>query len=117
SRTGNSGSISALELSFRQFLDTTLGVRPRTKEFLIGHPMMMVMLYYGYKEKYIPLLALGAIGQISLVNTYAHIHTPVLISLIRMGYGLIFGIVIGLIFIYATKLIGKVINKWVLKNQ
>ncbi|WP_053983274.1 DUF5693 family protein [Niameybacter massiliensis] len=117
SRTGNTGSISPLELAFRQFLDTTLGVRPRTKEFLIGHPLMLVLLYYGYKDKYIPLLVLGAIGQISLVNTYAHIHTPVLISLIRMGYGLIFGIVIGLIFIGVTKLVGKVINKWVLKNQ
>ena len=117
SRTGNTGSISSLELNFRQFLDTTLGVRPRTKEFLIGHPLMIVLLYYGYKEKYIPLLVLGIIGQISLVNTYAHIHTPVLISLVRMCYGLLFGIIIGVILIYVIKLIGKVINKWIVNNQ
>lgn len=117
SRTGNTGNISDFELSFRQFLDTTLGVRPRTKEFLIGHPLMMVLLYYGYKEKYIPLLVLGVIGQISLVNTYAHIHTPVLISLVRMSYGIVFGIIVGIILIYISKLIGKVISKWIVNNQ
>ena len=117
SRTGNTGSISGLELAFRQFLDTTLGVRPRTKEFLIGHPAMMIMLYYGYKEKYIPLLVLGIIGQISLVNTYAHIHTPIMISLIRSAYGIAFGLIIGMIAIYVIKLLGKGINKWIVKNQ
>ncbi|MFQ9697042.1 MAG: DUF5693 family protein, partial [Zhenhengia sp.] len=117
SRTGNTGSISSFELAFRQFLDTTLGVRPRTKEFLIGHPAMIIMLYYGYKEKYIPLLVLGIIGQISLVNTYAHIHTPVMISLIRSAYGIVFGLIIGMIAIYVIKLLGKVMNKWIVKNQ
>ena len=117
SRTGNTGNISSLELAFRQFLDTTLGVRPRTKEFLIGHPIMIILLYYGYKEKYVPLLILGIIGQISLVNTYAHIHTPVMISLIRSIYGIAFGLVIGIIAIYVIKLLGKVMNKWITKNQ
>lgn len=117
SRTGNTGSISSLELAFRQFLDTTLGVRPRTKEFLIGHPVMILLLYYGYKEKYIPLLVLGIIGQISLVNTYAHIHTPVMISLIRSVYGIAFGLVIGIIAIYVIKFLGRVMNKWIAKNQ
>lgn len=117
SRTGNTGSISGFELAFRQFLDTTLGVRPRTKEFLIGHPAMMIMLYYGYKEKYIPLLVLGIIGQISLVNTYAHIHTPIMISLIRSAYGIAFGLIIGIIAIYVIKLLSKGINKWIIKNQ
>lgn len=117
SRTGNTGSISSFELAFRQFLDTTLGVRPRTKEFLIGHPAMVLLLYYGYKEKYMPLLALGIIGQISLVNTYAHIHTPIMISLIRSVYGIVFGLIIGIIAIYIIKFLGKVMNKWIVKNQ
>lgn len=117
SRTGNTGNISDLELAFRQFLDTTLGVRPRTKEFLIGHPLMILLLYYGYKEKYIPLLVLGVIGQISLVNTYAHIHTPVMISLIRSAYGIVFGLIIGVIAIYVIKFLGKVMNKWIAKIQ
>lgn len=117
SRTGNTGEISGFEAQFRQLLDTFLGVRPRTKEFLIGHPIMLALLYYGYKEKYIPLLVLGIIGQISLVNTYAHIHTPVLISLVRSVYGIAIGIVIGIVLIYVIKVACKVINQWIQKVQ
>ena len=53
-----------------------MGVRPRTKEFLIGYPMMLILLYFGYSFKMYPVLLMGLIGQISLINTYAHIHTP-----------------------------------------
>lgn len=110
-RSGNSGSTSSLERAFRQLLDNTLGVRPRTKEFLICYPILMVLLHYGYKEKYIPMVILAVIGPVSLVNTYAHIHTPIMISAIRSAYGIIFGIIIGLIFIGVIKLLGKVIKK------
>lgn len=117
SRTGNAGSVSSFELQFRQFLDTVLGVRPRTKEFMIGHPIMLTLIYFGYQEKYIPFLILGIIGQISLVNTYAHLHTPVMISLIRSGYGLLFGILGGIVLIYVIKFLSKVIKQWLVKNQ
>ncbi len=101
SRTGNeSAAISPLELHFRNLLDNILGVRPRTKEFLLGHPLMLLLLYLGYRNNnYIPLLLGGAIGQISLVNTYAHIHTPLVISLTRSLHGLWLGIIIGLVLI------------------
>ncbi|KAF1086063.1 hypothetical protein SPSYN_00801 [Sporotomaculum syntrophicum] len=101
SRTGNeSAAISNWELQFRALLDNLLGVRPRTKEFLLGHPLLLLMLYLGYRNnKYLPLLLGGAIGQISLVNTYAHIHTPLVISLLRSLHGLWLGILIGLILI------------------
>src|SRR5690606_4062028 len=38
SRTGNSGQVSAIEMMIRQWLETTVGVRPRFKEFMLGHP-------------------------------------------------------------------------------
>jgi len=100
-RTGNDSpdAVSDLERSARQLLDTWLGVRPRTTEFLIGNPLMLVMLYYGYRFEMFPLLMLGVMGQISLINTYAHIHTPLMISLQRSGHGLWAGILIGIIFI------------------
>ena len=71
-RTGNdSMEISSLERTFRVFLDQVLVVRPRTKEFLLGHPLMLALLYFGYR-KYIglPVLAMACIGQVSLVNTF-----------------------------------------------
>lgn len=116
-RTGNTGQVSSLELTFRRFLDQILGVRPRTKEFLIGYPLIITLYHYGYKERYLPILAVAIIGQISLVNTYAHVHTPLLISLIRSGYGIIFGLIIGIILIYTIKLIIKVAEGWKLKKE
>lgn len=111
SRTGNTGTATAFERSFRQFLDNVLGVRPRTKEFLIAYPILLALLYYGYKEKYIVAVIFAVMGPMSLVNTYAHIHTPVVISLIRSAYGIIFGIIIGLVLIGVIKLISRVIKK------
>lgn len=116
-RTGNSGSISDLELAFRSGLDRILGVRPRTKEFLIGYPIMITLFYYGKQEKLLPLFAISMIGQISLVNTYAHVHTPIIMSLIRSAYGIIFGLIIGMIFIYIINKVIKVGEAWALKRR
>lgn len=105
-RTGNEAAgVSGIELQMRQLLDTILGVRPRTKEFLIGHPFMMLTLYLGYRQRYLPLLLIGSIGQVSLVNTFAHIHTPLVVSLARTGNGLGLGIVVGLVFIAVWELL------------
>lgn len=114
-RSGNSGTASDLERSFRQLLDNVLGVRPRTKEFLISYPILLAMLYYGYKEKYILFVILAVIGPVSFVNTYAHIHTPILISLVRSAYGILFGIIIGFILIKLIDVGGKVIRRCQLK--
>lgn len=98
-RTGNEnlGTVSELEMRIRQLLDRILGVRPRTKEFLIGHPMMLILLYFGYRFNMFPVLIAGVIGQVSLINTYAHIHTPLRISLIRSFHGLWIGAILGII--------------------
>ncbi len=96
-RTGNSVPelVSSWEIKLREGLEALLKVRPRTKEFLLGHPLMFLLLYFGYAQKRLPLLLLGIIGQISVVNTYAHLHTPPLrISLIRTFHGLWLGILL-----------------------
>ena len=116
-RTGNNGGVSDLELQFRQLLDNILGVRPRTKEFLIGYPILVMILSFGYKERYLPLLIFGAIGPISLVNTYAHIHTPIVVSLMRSSYGIIIGLIIGLIAIQIIKVASKVMKKWTTQTE
>ncbi len=106
SRTGNeSAAVSPLELKFRALLDNLLGVRPRTKEFLLGHPLLLLLFYLGYRNNsYQPLLLAGVIGQVSLVNTYAHIHTPLLVSLVRSFNGLWLGVLLGLALIVAWRI-------------
>lgn len=101
-KSGNSGQEIALEIKMRQILTNVLGVRPRTKEFLIGYPVFMIITYYGYRKFHWPLLILATMGPISLVNTYTHLHTPVVISLIRSVYGLIIGLLIGIVAIYVV---------------
>lgn len=98
-RSDNIAEALAIEEQLRFFLHDVLGVRPRTKEFLIGHPIMILALYLGYSHRMLPLLIIGAVGQVSLVNTFAHIHTPILISLIRTGNGLLLGIFLGVLLI------------------
>jgi len=106
-RTGNDNpeAVMDIELQARQMLGDWLGVRPRTTEFLIGHPLMLVMLYYGYRFNMFPLLMMGLMGQVSLINTYAHIHTPIVISLLRSAHGLWLGAAIGIVIIVIIELI------------
>ena len=42
-----------------------------------------------------PLLALGLLAPVSLVNTYEHLHAPLLLSLARSGIGLALGLALG----------------------
>jgi len=99
-RSGNDPGIgvSSTELGFRALLNKVLSVRPRTKEFLFGHPLLVIGLALAYsgRRKPLPLFLLaGAIGQASLLNTFCHIHTPLVISVTRALLGLVLGGVIG----------------------
>lgn len=101
-RTGNFPilDIPAIEERFRVLLEEILYVRPRFKEFLIGHPAFIVALYYfkniknSYSVFFLGLLAV--IGQLNIINSFAHIHTPLFISLLRTVHGLWIGLLLGL---------------------
>jgi hypothetical protein len=100
-RTGNDPGVgvSPLELKFRSLLDQVL-VRPRTKEFLFGHPALILAVALwalGRGRTWIvPLLFVGAIGQESLVNSFCHLHTPIALTLARTWNSLWLGSLIGL---------------------
>ena len=107
-RTGNTGSIpaSGLEIQARQFLEDLLVARPRTKEFLLGHPALMLGAALAQVKAYdylFPLVLLGSIGQISIVSTFTHIHTPLFISLLRSFNGLVLGALLGLLVVNLYK--------------
>lgn len=99
-RTGNHPIIpvTQLEVDFRDFLFQTLWARPRTKE-LLGYPALLVGIYLWHcREKILGGLAmlLGWIGVLSLVNTFEHIHHPILLSLARSGLGLLIGLLLSI---------------------
>src|SRR5579859_3929802 len=105
-RTGNTGlpAIGGLEVKVRTVLERVLVARPRTKEFLIGHPAMMLAIalaYLGARRWVLPLAMAGAVGQTNLVDSFSHIHTPLVYVLERTIYALIIGSVIGAVLIGA----------------
>jgi hypothetical protein len=113
SRTGNAGQVSSIELVIRNFLETTFGVRPRFKEFLLGHPLLLLGLFLSLRYRAAWLLVIaGSIGQLTMVDTFAHIHTPLYISIIRIMLGLGTGIIIGCILIAAWQIVEGVLRKW-----
>jgi len=120
SRSGNDSSLIAgnREYLIREFLEKIFYVRPRFKEFLIGHPFMLLGIFLwmeklkgkgalpaaGYCKIFI---IIGLVGQISIINTFCHIHTPLIISLIRTLNGLWIGSLLGIILITLIKLIKR----------
>lgn len=112
-RTGNAGTASALELAIRQWLEDTLYVRPRTKEFLIGFPFFVLALYVmGINKKLGSILLIpGVIGFLSIMNTFTHLHIPLDVSILRTLYSIVFGFVVGLVFIGVYIVLAKIVKK------
>lgn len=95
SRSGNEGvGVSGVELKVRALLDRFLLARPRFKD-LFGHAAMVfaLSLYVrtGRRDWALPFFVLGAFGQVSLLNTFCHLHTPLAVSLWRAVLGIAIG--------------------------
>jgi hypothetical protein len=116
SRTGNEGSASSLEMVFRNFLENTLGVRPRNKEFLFAYPALVFGIYLCLKRYMagLYLMILSAIGPASSIGSFTHLHTPLYISFIRVLLGVGLGAIFGLILIVVWELVVRGWKKWVI---
>lgn len=112
-RTGNTSasvSIPALELKLRSLLETCLVARPRTKEFLIGWPCLMLMVWalHHRSKLFSVLFSMGAaVGLTSVVNTFQHIRTPLALSMLRTVYGMLLGLAVGLVILIALHLLAR----------
>ena len=91
--------VSSLELRFRAALEQAFYARPRTKELLIGHPaFLLAWMAFWRKWPTMVLCALvlvATIGQGSMVETFAHMRTPVYMSFMRGIGGIVLGAGIG----------------------
>ncbi len=116
-RSGNEPGlhVPAIELKLRQFLENTLIARPRTKEFLVGHPLLVLsyaFCLWGWRRA-LPLCVVGGmVGQVSVVNTFCHIHTPLWFSLLRTANGLWLGILLGGALVAAVYLFQRATPAW-----
>ncbi|MMZ62913.1 hypothetical protein D1872_251410 [compost metagenome] len=57
-------------------------------------------------------MIVAVMGQLSMVDTFAHIHTPAVLSLIRGLLGLGLGLLVGLIAILIWHIIERCWDKW-----
>lgn len=100
-RSGNAMvTVSGLEIRTREILERIFLARPRFKELLIGYPALMVMIYWykKYRQDLILLvIGLGVMmGSISMVNSFCHVFTAVMVSVNRTLAGLVTGLLIGI---------------------
>lgn len=109
-RSGNDPGmgVSGAEMKMRELLNKYLWVRPRTKEFLFGHPALYFALAAAASGRFtkcvMPLIVVGAIGQASLLDTFCHLHTPLLISVLRGLIGWALGAAVGaVVFILVSR--------------
>ena len=102
-RTGNYGlMLGQHEYHMREWLEQLFIIRPRTKEILFGYPLL-VFIVMNYHSKIISqnwkngLFILSSIAAISMLNTFCHLHTPILISVYRSALGLVLGVIVGIV--------------------
>lgn len=112
-RRGNVSAVgvSDVEAQLRQGLQDSI-VRPRFKE-LAGHPLALVGLSGVLPGYFSPLLILGGVvGQASILNTFSHFHTPLLISAARCFIGLGAGLLLGLVAIPVVRWLLRLWQTW-----
>ena len=116
-RTGHETNmgVSTFELISRNFLEEYLYARPRTKEFLIAFPAVMLFVYSMIRNQkvfsFIFGLA-GVIGFTSIINTFMHIRTPMELGFSRTAYSVVFGVVLGVLYVVVFDVICRLFRKW-----
>ena len=100
-RSGNQPdvSISAFETHLRGALTTMLGARPRFKEFLVAFPAIVLLpaLLPAHRRAVGWLIIVAAgLGLADVLDTFSHIHTPLIVSALRLFNALVLGGLIGI---------------------
>jgi len=112
-RSGNESSVgvSSAELQLRSLLDRILFVRPRFKDILFQPFVMLSLVLVGTKWPLQRVAAiLASIALASMVNTFCHLHTPLVISALRVAYGVIFGLI-------AAAVVKRILDRFGLVNR
>jgi hypothetical protein len=113
-RRGNFPIIGAseIELALRSGLNE-LFVRPRFKE-LLGHPLAMLALLMASWPWWARggLLVAGVIAQASILNSFSHYHTPLLVSFQRSVLALALGMLAGWLLFLAVRFAERWIRRW-----
>mgnify|MGYP004506066677 FL=1 len=109
-RSGDS-SISQFEIKLRNLMADIFPVRPRTKDFLIAWPCLMLTVFCAKNNVSKNLTLLFSIGAsvlfASITNSFCHSFTDISIIYTRVAYGAELGIITSLICLFAAEIIQK----------
>lgn len=120
-RSGHESGVDPMsfEIVMRNWLENVLPARPRNKEFLIAFPMIVFgMALKPYIRKWstefrymtnLIIMGFGAIGFTSVTNTFSHIRTPLMMSVVRTLISMGFGVMVGLMFY-----VGFLVLRWLI---
>lgn len=112
-RSGHTAGVPvpAFEVKLRAFLEQVMYARPREKEFIIGHPSFLLAAMASARRwpqlLHFLLVIAATIGMSTLVETFAHLRTPVFMSFIRGIDGLGLGALVGIGLIIAVHLLAR----------
>lgn len=113
-RRGNFPIVGAseIELALRSAL-SDLFVRPRFKE-LLGHPLALLALLQVRWPWWARggLLVAGVVAQASVLNSFSHYHTPLLVSLQRTVIALVLAAAAGLLLWPLVRLTERAVRTW-----
>ena len=110
-RSGHTAGVPVpdIEVKMRAFLERVMYARPREKEFMIGHPAFFLAVMAVYRQwprvMHYGLVVIATIGQGSLVETFAHLRTPVFMSFVRGLDGLAIGIIFGVLAVIGVQVL------------
>jgi len=101
-RSGNFSFLPVpdIEEQMRLILEKFLIARPRSKEFLIGYPLISLVIAMNHLNFHyfkIPLIIMGTVAPVTIVNTFCHVHTSLSFSLLRTFNGYWLGLIIGVL--------------------
>ena len=100
--------VAGAEMKIRAMLEQFFYARPRSKEIFFGHPafvLAMAAFLKKFPKSICFILTLAAtIGQSSMVETFAHMRTPIFMSFMRGVDGVIPGAMIGAVLILCLQI-------------
>lgn len=107
--------VSGAEIKIRAMLEQAFYARPRSKEIFFGHPAFM-LAFAAFLKRFpksicFALVMAATIGQSSMVETFAHMRTPIFMSFMRGIDGLIPGAIIGAVLIIFLQIFMRQIKK------
>jgi len=120
-RSGNVTSISPIENFMRNTITELMYARPRTKEFLIGWPCLVLFVYYVKNTNCSVIQWCLCVGSsilfASVINTFCHVFTSASVMYMRTFNGILVGAAVSAFAIVLNAVLVKSVKYFIKKGN